>query len=92
MRHSRRTRLKVDDVDEALKVRNLEPLWGFAASSQLPFKKTVTATGTVYHVEDDEIDLSRVIKTDVPPVPRDISFTGASFADLTSSPSKPHSD
>ncbi|GAA5853117.1 hypothetical protein JCM9279_000863 [Rhodotorula babjevae] len=75
MRHSRRTRLKVDDVDEALKVRNLEPLWGFASTSQLPFKRSVTATGTVYHVEDDEIDLSRVIKTDVPPVPRDISFT-----------------
>ncbi|BGP46056.1 histone H4-like TAF Taf6, SAGA complex subunit [Rhodotorula kratochvilovae] len=78
MRHSRRTRLKVEDVDEALKVRNLEPLWGFAASSQLPFKKTVTATGTVYHVEDDEIDLSKVIKTKVPSVPRDISFTGES--------------
>ncbi|GJN88539.1 hypothetical protein Rhopal_001505-T1 [Rhodotorula paludigena] len=75
MRHSRRTRLKVDDVDQALKVRNLEPLWGFASSHQPPFKRTVTATGTVYHVEDDEVDLSKVIKTEVPSVPRDISFT-----------------
>ncbi|GAA5859194.1 hypothetical protein JCM1840_003795 [Sporobolomyces johnsonii] len=76
MRHSRRTKLKVDDVDHALRVRNLEPLWGFNSSTQhLPFKKTVTATGTVYHVEDDEIDLTKVIKTEVPSVPRDISFT-----------------
>ncbi|GAA5848676.1 hypothetical protein JCM8547_004593 [Rhodosporidiobolus lusitaniae] len=76
MRHSRRTRLKVEDVDQALKVRNLEPLWGFTNdTAHLPFKKTVTATGTVYHVEDDEVDLSKVIKTDLPSVPRDISFT-----------------
>ncbi|KAK4332827.1 Transcription initiation factor TFIID subunit 6 [Rhodotorula toruloides] len=75
MRHARRTRLKVEDVDQALKVRNLEPLWGFASSSQMPFKKTVTATGTVYHVEDEEVDLSKVIKTEIPSVPRDISFT-----------------
>ncbi|GAA5968304.1 hypothetical protein JCM11641_003804 [Rhodosporidiobolus odoratus] len=76
MRHSRRTRLKVEDVDNALKVRNLEPLWGFSReTSHLPFKKTVTATGTVYHVEDEEIDLSKVIKTELPSVPRDVSFT-----------------
>lgn len=81
MRHSRRTKLKVDDIDSALKVRNLEPLWGFSSSASAaaaqPFKKTVTASGTVYHVEEQEIDLSKVIKTDVPSVPRDISFTGA---------------
>ncbi|KAL8286162.1 hypothetical protein RQP46_004650 [Phenoliferia psychrophenolica] len=75
MRHSRRTRLKVDDVDHALKARNLEPLWGFASTSHLPFKKTVTPTGIVYSVEDDEIDLNKLIKGDMPSVPRDISFT-----------------
>ncbi|KAK4704303.1 transcription initiation factor TFIID subunit 6, partial [Phenoliferia sp. Uapishka_3] len=75
MRHSRRTRLKVEDVDNALKARNMEPLWGFASTSHLPFKKTVTPTGIVYSVEDDEIDLNKVIKGDMPSVPRDISFT-----------------
>lgn len=77
MRHSRRTRLKTDDVDNALKARNLEPLWGFASTSHLPFKKTVTPTGIVYSIDDEEIDLSKVIKGDMPSVPRDISFTGA---------------
>jgi transcription initiation factor TFIID subunit 6 len=79
MRHSRRTRLKVEDVDQALKVKNLEPLWGFTSeTAHLPFKKTVTQTGTVYSVEDEEVDLSKVIKTELPSVPRDISFTGSS--------------
>ena len=78
MRHSRRTRLKVSDVDHALKARNLEPLWGFASTSHLPFKKTVTPTGIVYSVEDDEIDLHKIIKGDMPSVPRDITFTGLS--------------
>ncbi|SCZ97736.1 BZ3500_MvSof-1268-A1-R1_Chr4-3g07417 [Microbotryum saponariae] len=75
MRHSRRTRLKVEDVDNALRVRNIEPLWGFASSSNLPFKKTVTSTGVVYHVEDEEIDLSKAVKVDLPAVPREVSFT-----------------
>ncbi|KWU44951.1 TAF-domain-containing protein [Rhodotorula sp. JG-1b] len=79
MRHARRTKLKVDDLDHALKVRNLEPLWGFSSTASAvasqPFKKTVTPTGTVYHLDEQEIDLSKVIKTEVPTVPRDISFT-----------------
>ncbi|TKA56173.1 hypothetical protein B0A53_01463 [Rhodotorula sp. CCFEE 5036] len=79
MRHARRTKLKVDDLDHALKVRNLEPLWGFSSTASAvasqPFKKTVTPTGTVYHLDEQEIDLSKVIKTEVPSVPRDISFT-----------------
>lgn len=91
MRHSRRTRLKVEDVDNALKVRNLEPLWGFTSeTAHLPFKKTVTQSGTVYHVEDDEIDLSKVIKTELPSVPRDISFTGSSPLSLLSLLSSAH--
>lgn len=78
MRHSRRTRLTVEDIAHALQVRNLEPLWGFASTSHLPFKRTVTATGTVYHVDDEEIDLGKVMKSELPPVPRDVSFTGQS--------------
>lgn len=62
-------------MSHALAARNLEPLWGFAGSSQLPFKKTATPSGNVYHVEDEEIDLSKMIKTEVPPVPREVSFT-----------------
>lgn len=79
MQHSRRTRLKVDDVDHALKARNLEPLWGFASTSHLPFKRTQTATGVVYHVEDEEVDLGKVLKTQLPSIPRDVSYTGNSF-------------
>lgn len=87
MRHSRRTRLKVDDVDQALRVRNLEPLWGFHGSSATsgsagstlpPFKKTITPTGIVYSVDDEEIDLSKVVKSELPSLPRDLSFTGQS--------------
>lgn len=77
MSHSRRTRLKVDDVDAALKVRNLEPLWGFSTTNPPAFKKVATPTGTVYAAEDTEIDLSKILKAEMPAVPRDISYTGA---------------
>lgn len=76
-------------MDNALKVKNLEPLWGFASTSHLPFKKTITPSGTVYHVEDEEIDLSKVVKADIiPSVPREVSFTGA-FVSLASYPGIP---
>lgn len=76
MKHSRRTRLKVEDLDNALKVKNIEPLWGFSSTSHVPFKKTITSTGTIYHLDDEEIDLSKVLKLELPSVPRDVSFTG----------------
>ena len=63
-------------MDAALKVRNLEPLWGFSTSNPLPFKKISTSTGTVYAVEDEEIDLSKVLKVDIPSLPREVSYTG----------------
>lgn len=75
MQHSRRTKLKVEDVDLALKAKNLEPLWGFSTTTHLPFKKINTPTGNVYSVEDEEIDLTKIIKADLPSVPREVSFT-----------------
>ncbi|KAK4053723.1 histone H4-like TAF Taf6, SAGA complex subunit [Microbotryomycetes sp. JL201] len=75
MRHAKRTRLKVDDVNHALRMRNYEPLWGFGTTSHLPFRRTVTPTGVVYYVEDEEIDLGKAIKSELPSVPRDVSFT-----------------
>ena len=88
-RHAKRSRLTTEDVSHALAAKNQEPLWGFAGSSQLPFRKTQTPSGNVYHIEDEEIDLSKMIKTEVPPVPREVSFTGelARVAPIRAAPS-----
>ncbi|GAA97952.1 uncharacterized protein L969DRAFT_106010 [Mixia osmundae IAM 14324] len=75
MRHAKRTKLRVDDIDYALKARNVEPLYGFRTNTPLAFRKTTTATGTVYYVEDEEIDLNRILHAQLPPAPRDVSYT-----------------
>lgn len=75
MRHGKRTKLKVSDVDHALKAMNLEPLWGFAHADALNFRKANTATGPIWVPDEDEIDLTKVLQTPLPPIPPDVSYS-----------------
>merc|ERR1712093_69435 len=76
MRHAKRTRVKVEDVDYALKAKNIEPLWGFASPhAPIAFRKTPHASGNLYWIEDDEIDLAKISQSALPPIPREISYT-----------------
>lgn len=78
MRHSHRNKLKVEDVDHALKVKNIEPLWGFSAPEPPQYRKATSTFGNVYFVEEEEIDLTRLLHAPLPPLPREISYTGVS--------------
>jgi len=79
MRHAKRTTLKPQDVDFALKAKNIDPLWGFSLpliSEQGPvYLKTYTAQGTIYVPDDEEIDLTKLLSLPLPPVPRPVSYT-----------------
>jgi transcription initiation factor TFIID subunit 6 len=41
MRHAKRTVLTADDVNSALGLRNVEPVYGFSSGNPLRFKRTV---------------------------------------------------
>ncbi|CAH7683465.1 TATA box binding protein associated factor-domain-containing protein [Phakopsora pachyrhizi] len=75
MRHSKRTILLVEDVDYALRAKNVEPLWGFASTDTLSFRRTTSAVGNLYSIDDEEIDLTKIVNAKLPPVPREISYT-----------------
>ncbi|KAH9462076.1 hypothetical protein MJO29_003236 [Puccinia striiformis f. sp. tritici] len=75
MRHSKRTNLLVEDVDCALRAKNIEPLWGFASTDTLSFRRTTSAVGNLYFVDEEEIDLTKVLAADLPPVPQETSYT-----------------
>lgn len=77
MRHGHRNKLTVQDVDYAMKAKNIEPLWGFSAPEPPNFKKANSAFGNVYFVEEEEVDLTRLLHAPLPPVPREMSYTGA---------------
>ncbi|KAL9264394.1 Transcription initiation factor TFIID subunit 6-like protein [Drosera capensis] len=73
MRHSRRTTLTTDDVDAALNLRNVEPIYGFASGDPLRFKRAVGHTD-LFYIDDKEIDFKDVIEAPLPKAPLDTSI------------------
>ncbi|KAG0164232.1 hypothetical protein DFQ28_007295 [Apophysomyces sp. BC1034] len=77
MRHSKRSKLTVDDMNAALRVKNVEPLYGYACGDAPNFRKTTTAASShdLYFAEDEEVDFDTILNKPLPKIPLDVSFT-----------------
>jgi len=76
MRHSKRRTLTTTDVEKALRVLNVEPLYGYDVSRPLNFKEALVGNGqTLYYIDDEEIDFEKLINQPLPKVPRSTTFT-----------------
>ncbi|OUM53039.1 hypothetical protein BVG19_g2283 [[Candida] boidinii] len=76
MRHGKRKTLTVQEINRAMKILNLEPLYGYDVSKPLIFKEAVVGAGqTLYYIDDDDIDLEKLVNQPLPKVPRFTSFT-----------------
>ncbi|KAG7087466.1 hypothetical protein E1B28_013432 [Marasmius oreades] len=82
MRHARRTTLTTVDIDQALRVLNIEPLYGHTPYAPPTFRRALpfvsggsAPAGTVYFVEDEEIDFDRVLKEEKITLPKGVSWT-----------------
>ncbi|KAI9337365.1 hypothetical protein DFJ73DRAFT_849170, partial [Zopfochytrium polystomum] len=75
MRHSKRTQLKTEDINHALRVKNVEPLYGHSSSSTAKFRSVPLGAQRLYYLEDQEVDLDDIIFAPLPPVPLDVTFT-----------------
>ncbi|KAF9483613.1 transcription initiation factor TFIID complex 60 kDa subunit [Pholiota conissans] len=79
MRHGRRTTMTTADIDQALRVLNIEPLYGHSAYNPTVFRRAlpfpqVPAAGPVYFPEDEEIDFDRVLREEKIALPKGVSW------------------
>jgi transcription initiation factor TFIID subunit 6 len=73
MRHSRRDVLTTEDVNNALKLRNIERLYGYTFRDPLRF---VRANGhkDLFFLEEKELDFKEILSVPLPKCPREVSF------------------
>ncbi|KAK5940950.1 histone H4-like TAF Taf6, SAGA complex subunit [Knufia obscura] len=76
MRHSQRTVLWSSDIAQALRVLDVEPLYGYESTRPLRYGEASIGPGQpLFYVEDEEMDFEKLINAPLPKVPREMSFT-----------------
>src|ERR1700720_4553076 len=80
MRHARRTTITTSDIAQALRVLNIEPLYGHSPHNPPIFRAALTfpqmqRAVPVYFGEDEEIDFDRVLREEKITLPKGVNWT-----------------
>ncbi|KAK0652597.1 hypothetical protein B0T16DRAFT_454952 [Cercophora newfieldiana] len=76
MRAANRTTLTVQDVSQALRVLDVEPLYGYESTRPLRYGEASLGPGQpLFYLDDEEVDFEKLINAPLPKVPRDFTLT-----------------
>ena len=73
MKHSKRDILTTDDITCALRLRKIEQLYGYTSSE--PTKYVNGGKEDVYYIEENVVDLDKILDEQLPDIPRDSSLS-----------------
>eukprot|EP00026_Physarum_polycephalum_P005691 Phypoly_transcript_05726.p1 GENE.Phypoly_transcript_05726~~Phypoly_transcript_05726.p1 ORF type:complete len:428 (+),score=90.24 Phypoly_transcript_05726:605-1888(+) len=74
MKRSKREVLTTDDINSALRLRNVEALYGYSARTPIKFRRVV-GTSDLYYIADKELEFPDLINAPLPKCPRDVCLT-----------------
>ncbi|KAL6057925.1 histone H4-like TAF Taf6, SAGA complex subunit [Balamuthia mandrillaris] len=74
MRHSKRQKLTTEDVNSALRLRNVEALYGFSSSDPLTFTRAA-GMKDLFFIEDKELSFNDILNAPLPECPLETALT-----------------
>lgn len=78
MRKGSRLKLTSNDIDQALKIKDIEPLYGFHAKDHTPFRFASGGGRELHYLDDKELDINYLLSltesTNWPKLPAETSL------------------
>ncbi|KAI0883130.1 TAF-domain-containing protein [Annulohypoxylon maeteangense] len=76
MRNSERDNMSVQDTSGALRLLDVEPMFGYDTTRPLKYGEANLGSQALYYVEDEEVELEKMINAPLPKIPKDMFMTG----------------